>query len=296
MLIAKRSMLQSEVDTLDATLRFTSEGKDKAEQATNAMERTVNYTSERRDNATKAAVNARNDCMSKRASNQSTSTSGENNPCTKAKEEANSAVDATFQNAQASSEYFSASFLLKSNAKFQGFMNSRKSALKRQITEINNQLDNLKPGQVYLGEIAESSDLKAISEQGEQNLDDQWLKFDYNSDSTHIDTVQDTSSFSVSAGVSANFGVGSIGLSGYYGKATSEMKSALNSANLQASGELLRVFIKRPWFKPSLFENPILNFVSNNKYYGFYSIAVVNETKRGTMHTIIDCFSRNELK
>ena len=267
MLIAKRSMLRSELETLNATLRFTSQGQSEAEEATNAMKQRVNYTSEKRDNATQAAVNARNACMSKRASNKtSTSTStkkGKKDPCKTFQQEANSAVDATFQNAAASSEYFSASFLLKSNRQFQSFMDSRIDALERQISEINDQLEHLKPNQVYLGEIAESPDLKAINDTGEQDLDSQWLKFDYSSDSTNIDTEQETSSTTVSAGVSANFGPkGSIGLNGHYGKGTSEMKNAFNSANLQASGELLRVFVKRPWFKPSLFDNPILNFVS----------------------------------
>ena len=265
MLIAKRSMLQSELETLNATIRFISEGQEKAEEATDAMEQRVNYTSEKRDNATKAAVDARNACMSKKATNKtSTSTKkGKKDPCKAFQQEANSAVDATFQNAAASSEYFSASFLLKSNKQFQGFMDSRISALERQISEINDQLDRLKPNQVYLGEIAESSDLKTINEAGEQDFDSQWLKFDYSSDSTHIDTEQETSSLNVAAGVTANLSpTQNIGLAGHYGKATSEMKNAFNSANLQASGELLRVFIKRPWFKPSLFDNPILNFVS----------------------------------
>ena len=268
MLIAKRSMLQSELETLNATLRFTSQGQDKAEQATNAMEERVNYTSEKRDNATQAAVDARNECMSKRANNKTSSSTkkGKKDPCNTFQQAANSAVDATFQNAAASSEYFSASFLLKSNKQFQSFMDSRINALEKQIAEINEQLDDLKPNQVYLGEIAESPDLKAINDTGEQDLDSQWLKFDYSSDSTHIDTEQETSSLAVAAGVSANFGPkGSIGLNGHYGKGESEMKNAFNSANLQASGELLRVFVKRPWFKPSVFDNPILNFVSTLK-------------------------------
>ena len=264
MLIAKRSMLQSELETLNATIRFTSQDQDKAEQATNAMEQRVNYTSERRDNATKAAIDARNECMSKKTINRpSTSTNiGKKDPCNTFQQAANSAVDATFQNAAASSEYFSASFLLKSNKQFQGFMDSRINALQRQISEINDQLEHLKPNQVYLGEIAESSNLKAINNTREQDLDSQWLKFDYSSDSTHIDTEQDTSSLAIGAGLSASNGKGNIGLSGHYGEGTSEMKNAINSANLQASGELLRVFIKRPWFKPSLFDNPMLDFVS----------------------------------
>jgi hypothetical protein len=267
MLIAKRSMLQSELETLNATIRFTSQGQDKAELATNAMEQRVNYTSEKRDNATQAAIDARNECMSKRANKTKTTTKkGKKDPCKTFQQAANSAVDATFQNAAASSEYFSASFLLKSNKQFQSFMDSRINALEKQISEINDQLEDLKPNQVYLGEIAESPDLKAINDTGEQDLDSQWLKFDYSSDSTSIDTEQETSSLAVGAGVSANFGPkGSIGLAGHYGKGTSEMKNAFNSANLQASGELLRVFVKRPWFKPSVFDNPILNFVSTLK-------------------------------
>ena len=41
-----------------------------------------------------------------------------------------------------------------------------------------------------------------------------------------------------------------------------QFESEMNQADLKAKGKLLRVHIKRPWFKPSVFDDRKLNFVS----------------------------------
>ena len=273
MLIARKSMLQSEMDVLNATIHFTSIGQDSANAALDALHKKVDYTTENRDNKTQKVVQTRNECINQNAqqgvSNETkmkTATSPSSNPCNHLNEATEDAVDATFQQAQAISELYSSSFLLNSNAKYQSFMQSRIDALQRDIDEIETQLNDLNEGQVYLGKIADSKEFKALNQLGNQTIQDfdsEWLQFEYDYDSTHIDTSQDKSSFDVSAG----FGVGiikgaSLDASAYYGKGTADLMQAVNSASLKASGELLRVSIKRPWFRPSLFENPVLYFVS----------------------------------
>ena len=273
MLIARKSMLQSEVDILNATIHFTSIGQDSANAALDALHKKVDYTTENRDNKTQTAIQARNECINQNAqkgvSNETktkrATTNPPSDPCKHLNEATEEAVDATFQQAQAISELYSSSFLLNSNEKYQSFMQSRIDALQREINEIETQLNDLNEGQVYLGKIADSKEFKALNQLGNQTVQDfdsEWLQFEYDYDSTHIDTSQDKSSFSVSAGLGVGIKGVSLDASAYYGKGTADLMQAVNSASLRASGELLRVSIKRPWFQPSLFENPALYFVS----------------------------------
>ena len=256
-------MLQSQINTLSAAVRFTSESQDKAKQTSDALERRVDYRSKKRDNATRDTINAHIECMNRTSANefQSQTTEGED-PCDQFEQEADSAVDETFEQAGASSEYFTATLLLKSDEQFQHYMQSRIAALERQKAELDTQLDNLNDEQVYLGEIVESPEFKALNESGGGDFDDKWLKFYYNSDSTHINTQHETNSISANVRISNKL---TTTANAQFGLDTEEMKKAFNSAKLQASGELLRVFIKRPWFKPSLFDNPTLKFVSSKQ-------------------------------
>ena len=265
-------MLQSEMDVLNSTIKFMSVGSDNSRQAVDALQKKVNYTTEKRDNATQEAIKARNECVQqsakegvpaesdapeKRAAGDITS----GDPCNKLKQATEGVVDATFQQAQAKSEFFSSSFLLNSNGKYESFLQSKIQSIEREIDEINEQL---KDSQAYLGEVVDSKEFSALNKLGNetaQDLDSEWLQFEYDYDSSHIKTDQDTSSLNIAAGFSAGEPGASLAASGYYGKSTADLKQALNSASLKASGELLRVTIKRPWFRPSLFENPAFYFV-----------------------------------
>ena len=273
MLIARKSMLQSEMDALNTMVQFISTGQDSASKTVDALQKKVNYTTEKRDKATQEVVKARNECISQNAQKgvpaetkeKRAITDPTSDPCEHLKQATEGAVDATFQQAQASSELYSSSFLLNSNEKYESFMQSRIAAIQRDIEEIDEQLNNLDKGQVYLGEIADSKEFKALNRLGNetvQDYDSEWLQFEYDYDSTHINTSQDKSSFGVSAGFGGGIKGASLGASAYYGKGTADLQQAVNSASLKASGELLRVSIKRPWFRPSLFENSVLYFVS----------------------------------
>ena len=261
MLIAQRSLLQSELDTLRDTIHFISENQQTSGQTTTTLQQRVNDTSKMRHNATESALNARNDCMQKRANNDTSE-------CTKFQQAADTVVDTTFQNAGASAEFFSTKFLLKSNQQYQRFMQSRMAAIERKISEINTQLDNLQENQVYLGEIAET--LMPLNETAENDLN-QWMKFYYNSETTHVKSSEITAGISTTLSGSASFELEGIPLrvdaSEKFGLEFARLQKSFSNANLKASGELLRVFIKRPWFKPSLFDNPMLKFVSSTHFY-----------------------------
>ena len=265
MLVARKSMLQSELDSLNTMVTFNTRNEAQANKTLKALEDKLNSTSQERDNKTRAASSSLAECVSSNA-NQSDSgnTSSKSTPeCNKFKQANGDAVTATFNQAQVRSEYESAAFLLNTKGQFNDFLSSRANSLKREIASIDVELAESKP---YLGGVADSKefrDLNSLLNDTEQNLDDAWTAFEYDSDSSHIDSDQKTKSTTVSAG----FGVGGPGLgiqaAGNYAKTTADLKQALNSANLKVSGELLRVVIKRPWFKPSIFQDPSLSFVSS---------------------------------
>ena len=268
MLIARRSVLQSELDTLRTAIRVASESKNQqaAQQTTNALEQRVNATSDERDEATEAAMNARNRCMQKQANEGQESGEGEDSeedPCAQFEESADRVEDTTLKNAGATANYLTAAFLLKSNQQYRNYVQARMTALEREISELNTQLDNLEGDQVYLGEITES--IGELNGRREEGLD-QWMKFSYNSETTHTSSIETRFGISLSFGRSVEVpAVGSFSDSLKTSFEFAELRKAFSNAKLQASGKLLRVFIKRPWFKPSLFDNPILNFVSSER-------------------------------
>ena len=270
MMIAQRSLLQSELDTFRKAVSAGSESKNRqaAEQTTNILEQRANATSDRRNDAVEAAISARNRCMQEQATNRGggggeENAEGEEDPCDQFEESADTVEDTTFENAGATANYFSTAFLLKPNQQYQNYLQARMTALEREVTEINTKLNNLEGDQLYLGEIAEamSADLNMKKEQDFN----QWMKFHFNSETTRTSSSQ--FSFGLNLGVEGSVGipeVGSRSRSHGLGFQYDEIQKAFSNAKLQVSGQLLRVAIKRPWFKPSLFDNPTLNFVSSN--------------------------------
>ena len=272
MLVARKSMLQSELDSLNTMVAFNmnTRNEDQANRTLQALENKLNSTSQERDNKTRAAASSMAECMSSNANLSSSvnTSSPQTGPvqstpeCNKFQQANSDAVTATFNQAQVRSEYESAAFLLNTKGQFNDFLSSRANSLQREIASIDVELNASKP---YLGGVADSKefrDLNRLLNNTEQNLDDAWTAFEYNSDSSHVHSDQETKSTKFSAG----FGVGAPGfgiqVAVNHGKGTADLKQALNSANLKVSGELLRVVIKRPWFKPSIFQDPSLSFVS----------------------------------
>ena len=91
---------------------------------------------------------------------------------------------------------------------------------------------------------------------------DQWLQFKY--DSTSSSSSQESShSFSTSSsgGGFGGFFFGSSG-SSYSRSEEQAHENKLAKCNMTVKGELLRVNIKRPWFKPEIFDEPGLTYVS----------------------------------
>jgi len=259
MLIAKKSMVESERDALKSMITFNNNNKVQAEKATSQLESKLNASTAQTTNKTNEAGQALTNCLSSDSNSNGTSSQCQNYHKAKA-----DAVASSFQQAQVKSEYESAQFLLNSKGQFNSFLGARVETLERELASLTAQLNS--SSEAHLGGLADSREFQNLNKlfnETEQSLDDNWLEFEFDSDSSHINTQQDTSSLNIAAGIGIGVpGAASFDGSFNYGKSSTDLKQALNSASLKVSGSILRVVIKRPWFKPSLFSDPSLSFVS----------------------------------
>ena len=136
------------------------------------------------------------------------------------------------------------------------------NALQVQIDQLTQELGTLEhqlDGTFgYLGDIAESQQLD-YSNLTDIGRDDEWLQFNFDSQSEQQDTEQESTSVNVATSFSF---AGLFSVSGSVGHTDAKYAASIASARIKASGELLRVQILRPWFRPTLFEDPSLSFVS----------------------------------
>ncbi len=257
MVLAKKSLVEAEISTLKTMISFSNVTKEETEGTLRQLNETVAVASLEQQNKTKEAIRAKYECL------KANSTKGP--ACMKLRAATEEAVDSTFTKAQASAQYQSIAFTLNSDKKFGSFLNARISSLQQELSELESELRHSEP---YLGPIADSRDFQNLNHllnETEQNLDDNWLQFEYDSDSSHVKTSQESNSVNVVTRISAGYPLGlSFGLGVNAGKSDTDLNQAISSANVKVSGELLRVSVKRPWFKPSIFEDSTLSFVSSH--------------------------------
>ena len=110
---------------------------------------------------------------------------------------------------------------------------------------------------------ARKSDPAAINAILNSKKEDNWLKFEFNSENHQsYDTVKFSSK---EVGVKVGVWTPLFGLQGRakISEEFSETDRAMSQASLKVKGKLLRVRIKRPWFKPELFDDRNFDFVSH---------------------------------
>ena len=267
MVLAKRSLVESEISTLTTMTAFSGSSQNEAKKTLDALNGTVAAATAEQKNKTEEAMKARHKCM--QSNIPQSPSNGVSTPvsesCSRLRSTMENAVDSTFNQAQVTSQYQSAAFILNTKQKFNSFLNARVSSLKQELAELNRELERTEP---YLGPIADSrefQDLHKVLNATEQSLDDEWLQFEYNSDSSHASTSQETTSVDVAVGLSFSTQVPggfSAGGSVNVGVSHTDLEQSIKSTSVRVAGELLRVTIKRPWFKPSIFEDTSLSFVS----------------------------------
>ena len=231
--IQKKHQSENKNDPLTTAKKKYSDSKDAVERAvTDLMEK-------------------RAECIGKNASSKD---------CGKFQNAQESTTKALFQQANNYSEWQTLDFFLNSTS-------SLGSALQDQIDQLNQELGVLESQLIdtfgYLGDIAESKQLE-FSNLTDNGRDDEWLQFNFDSQSSEEDTEKESTSFHVATSFSY---AGLFSVGGSYGHTEANYAASIASARLKASGELLRVQILRPWFRPTLFEDPSLSFVSLDLYF-----------------------------
>ena len=102
---------------------------------------------------------------------------------------------------------------------------------------------------------------------------DRWLSFEYNSQSTSVEQIQ-SSSYSVYSSYSSSYtssnsynwwSQSDSSYSSSYSAGSSTLDSLTNSS-IVVKGKILKVSIQRPWFRPDIFKNTRIGFVSVHAY------------------------------
>ena len=112
----------------------------------------------------------------------------------------------------------------------------------------------------FMGGILDADQL-AIANLSDTYKGDNWLEFSFDSTEDYGNTDQSSSYESISASGGIHILFFHIGGSYTHTKQTYHFDQQLASSQMKAKGKLLRVNIKRPWFKAEVFEDPQLNYV-----------------------------------
>ena len=138
--------------------------------------------------------------------------------------------------------------------------NRSREALNQTAAEIENQIEELK-GRLARADVKFSHlarDAQHAADTQDQ-LDSKWLSFSFNSKtyerSSESSHSQTSSRIAASFGASGFFWSARASYSHSKSRSESRFQASMNSAETVVSGELLRVTIQRPWFRPSLFKS-----------------------------------------
>lgn len=169
-----------------------------------------------------------------------------------------SAVESLVTQSQAYSNFQFASYFTDSKEDYLAKLEEERDDYQSKANRVISLIGDAGP---YLGSIIDDSALSAAN-LTDASRDDAWLQFDFDSSAYRENRAEynryDSRTSSWKAKV---FFVRASGSSRSSSSARHFSKSVSNST-VKVKGELLRVTIKRPWFKPELFENPELSYVS----------------------------------
>ena len=242
--------LQSRLDAIEATIDYVNHIPSSVSSYIHALIANFNTTKSK----TKADVQSYIDSMYKCMTDKT----GIEDDCKRFGGGTDSTIKSLLSEANAFARSAIFSYLSQPNGGYTDSLRSEANRLKGEMSRIYSLLGEASP---YLGGLTDASPL-AIANLTDEYKDDQWLQFEYNSasSSSRQDDSYEYSSSSTSGGFHFFFFGG--GGSSYSQSEERTHEYALATANLTVKGELLRVNIKRPWFKPEIFDDPGLTYVS----------------------------------
>ena len=193
--------------------------------------------------------NLRQQCLISRIQAKVNKTNGDTSECEKYAEATGNAEDSVGSNTEL--------FACVKDLDFQvNSFDKKQKALNETVTLINNQIAVLEERLALKGVKMSHLAREALHVADTQDqLDSNWLSFSFSSSHKAVETSQSNrqSSYSVSVDVSSRM----YGVSSSYSSSKSEssFSNRMNSADTLVEGQLLRVSIQRPWFRPSLFKS-----------------------------------------
>ena len=156
--------------------------------------------------------------------------------------------------------------------RYVGMLKERKNELERQKNYILSKLGIVDP---LVGSFA-NSDPSVIKTVIDSEREDKWLQFEF--DSEEKESSSTSTSFTSRSRIEGKVNLGIV--KGSYKRVSTytsrQFESEMSQANLKAKGKLLRVHIKRPWFKPEVFDDRKLNFVRLHSYKNYLTYTVKN--------------------
>ncbi len=132
-------------------------------------------------------------------------------------------------------------------------VNTTKEAFQAVIDDIDENIEDLQRSLLNAG--SKFPSLARHAADSQDQLDSRWLQFEFDSSKTTRESSSSRSHTSVASQFSASGLLWSVKGSFSYSKSESQFRSAMNSADVKVKGELLRVVVQRPWFRPSLFKS-----------------------------------------
>lgn len=236
--------IQSKIVVIDEMINATRSNGDIA-GIVSKMKQGYNSKIDNTKSRTAAYVNYQMACL------------GPSQSCTEYDDKRSAAVEAMLEEAEAFSTYQFAAYF-KNPADYISHLESERSQLTTQSRRVEGYLSSSSP---YLGGLIDSTPL-AVSNITDAYKDNEWLQFDYDFESFFKNQDEETTSESFKAHASVHAFFFSAGVDHTYNKNTHDYSQKLAQANMTVKGEILRVNIKRPWFKPEVFEIPDLEYVS----------------------------------
>ncbi len=132
-------------------------------------------------------------------------------------------------------------------------VNTTKEAFQVVIDEIDENIDDLQLLLFKAG--SKFPSLARHAADSQDQLDSRWLQFEFDSSKSTRETASSRSHTSVATQFGASGLFWSARASFSYSKSEASFREAMNSADVKVKGELLRVVVQRPWFRPSLFKS-----------------------------------------
>ena len=129
----------------------------------------------------------------------------------------------------------------------------QRAAIDDIISTIDDEIEQLQSRLLKVG--IKMSNLAQHAANTQDELDSKWLQFQFDSQHYEQETHQSSKSYSVATSFSAGGFLWKVSGSFSYSRAQQDFEQKMNQADLTVKGELLRVNILRPWFRPSLFKS-----------------------------------------